>query len=216
VIDTGIGIAKKDFGKIFKRFSQVESHLTRKVGGSGLGLSICKAMVEAMDGKIWFESQLGKGSTFSFLLPIKISGKPKEEKNIRLFKSLKERGFEPTDRKKIERMIEKGFITRGGRIKEGITPQELEMLGYIKIDYEKIIRILIDKLEKIIGPMAVEAAKSIDGIEISKDNKVVIKGEKKKVLHDLIANYENFLGPLGRVLAREEISQTLSKMEFKE
>jgi len=89
VTDTGIGIAKKDFGKIFKRFSQVESAYTRKVGGTGLGLSICKAMIEAMNGNIWFESKLGKGSKFSFLLPIKISGKPKEDKYIKIFEPLK-------------------------------------------------------------------------------------------------------------------------------
>lgn len=71
VKDTGIGIPKSAFPKIFQRFYQVDSWLTRKVGGSGLGLSICKGIVEAMGGKIWFESKLNKGSAFYFTLPVK-------------------------------------------------------------------------------------------------------------------------------------------------
>ena len=71
VKDTGQGIPKENYEYIFSRFYQVDSSATRKVGGSGLGLSICKGLVENMGGKIWFESELGKGSTFYFTIPIK-------------------------------------------------------------------------------------------------------------------------------------------------
>jgi two-component system phosphate regulon sensor histidine kinase PhoR len=71
VCDTGIGIPKEHFKKIFTRFYQVASPHTRKVTGSGLGLSICKELVELLGGRIWFESKLGKGSKFYFTLPIK-------------------------------------------------------------------------------------------------------------------------------------------------
>ncbi len=71
VKDTGIGIPKSSYPKLFQRFYQVDSWLTRKVGGSGLGLSICKGMVEAMGGKIWFKSRAGRGTIFFFTLPIK-------------------------------------------------------------------------------------------------------------------------------------------------
>lgn len=70
VVDNGIGIPKKDMGKIFERFFQIESHLTRRHGGMGLGLSVAKAMVEIHGGRIWAESVEGKGSNFSFSLPI--------------------------------------------------------------------------------------------------------------------------------------------------
>jgi len=70
VADTGIGIPKKHFSKIFTRFYQVDASYTRKVGGTGLGLSVCKGFAEGMGGKIWFESTVGKGSTFHFSLPI--------------------------------------------------------------------------------------------------------------------------------------------------
>ncbi|MFY9152419.1 MAG: ATP-binding protein [Prolixibacteraceae bacterium] len=68
--DTGIGIPAEYHEKIFDRFSQVESSATRKYGGNGLGLAITKNLVELMGGKIWLESEAGKGSTFYFLLPL--------------------------------------------------------------------------------------------------------------------------------------------------
>ncbi|HUI88633.1 MAG TPA: ATP-binding protein [Anaerolineales bacterium] len=70
VIDDGIGIPAKDLARIFDRFFQVESHLTRRHGGIGLGLSVAKAMIEMHGGRIWAESMEGKGSNFTFLLPV--------------------------------------------------------------------------------------------------------------------------------------------------
>jgi signal transduction histidine kinase len=70
IVDTGIGIPDKEQDRIFDRFYQVESHLTRRHGGMGLGLSIAKAMVEMHNGQIWCESKEGMGSLFCFVLPI--------------------------------------------------------------------------------------------------------------------------------------------------
>jgi len=70
VIDNGVGIPAKDLPRIFERFFQVESHLTRRHGGMGLGLSVAKAMIEMHGGRIWAESIEGKGSNFTFLLPL--------------------------------------------------------------------------------------------------------------------------------------------------
>lgn len=69
VEDTGIGIPQRDLDNIFIPFYQVEEHLTRSVGGLGLGLSIAKRAVEFHGGRIWVQSRLGEGSTFSFILP---------------------------------------------------------------------------------------------------------------------------------------------------
>lgn len=66
VIDSGIGIAKQDQDKLFKSFSQVDASISRKYGGTGLGLNICKQLVELMGGNIHVESNVGKGTTFSF------------------------------------------------------------------------------------------------------------------------------------------------------
>ncbi len=69
VKDTGIGIPPDYHHKVFDRFRQVEASYTRKFGGNGLGLAISKNLVELMGGKIWVESEMGKGSTFYFTLP---------------------------------------------------------------------------------------------------------------------------------------------------
>ena len=70
VTDNGIGIPARDLPRIFERFFQVESHLTRRYGGMGLGLSVARAMIELHGGRIWVESVEGSGSTFTFLLPV--------------------------------------------------------------------------------------------------------------------------------------------------
>jgi PAS domain S-box-containing protein len=72
VTDTGIGIPEEHGEMIFEKFSQVDSSTTRTFGGAGLGLSISKSLVELMNGKIWFESEVGNGSTFYFSLPLKL------------------------------------------------------------------------------------------------------------------------------------------------
>ncbi len=70
VFDTGPGISAEDQEKLFEPFSQVDASPTRKTGGSGLGLSICRHLVELHDGRIWLESEPGKGSRFSFAIPV--------------------------------------------------------------------------------------------------------------------------------------------------
>ena len=71
VKDNGIGISKENQKKLFKRFYQVNASATREHGGSALGLSICKGIVRSMNGLIGVDSELEKGSTFYFSLPIK-------------------------------------------------------------------------------------------------------------------------------------------------
>jgi CheY-like chemotaxis protein/HPt (histidine-containing phosphotransfer) domain-containing protein len=70
VEDTGIGIRKADFAKIFGTFEQLDSYKNRGITGTGLGLPICKRLVEMMDGRIEVESEYGKGSVFTVLLPL--------------------------------------------------------------------------------------------------------------------------------------------------
>jgi signal transduction histidine kinase len=70
VTDTGIGIAPKDQPRIFEEFRQVGSDYAHKVEGTGLGLTLARKFVELHGGTIWVESEVGKGSTFTFTLPI--------------------------------------------------------------------------------------------------------------------------------------------------
>lgn len=78
VKDEGIGIAEKDLLHAFDKFAQIENSLSRKVGGSGLGLPIAKQLLEAHNGAIWCNSKLEQGSEFSFAIPAITSQKPQE------------------------------------------------------------------------------------------------------------------------------------------
>jgi PAS domain S-box-containing protein len=82
VKDTGIGIPENAYNIIFNRFRQVDESKTRKYGGNGLGLSICKGLVQAMKGKIWFNSREGYGTEFYFSLPDKFEFIPLRTEKI--------------------------------------------------------------------------------------------------------------------------------------
>jgi GAF domain-containing protein len=72
VRDTGPGIAPSDQGKIFEEFQQADNTATKRKGGTGLGLSIAKRIIGMHGGRIWVESEVGKGSTFSFTIPVTV------------------------------------------------------------------------------------------------------------------------------------------------
>jgi PAS domain S-box-containing protein len=72
VADSGIGIAADKLGRIFERFTQADSSTTRRFGGSGLGLTISKRLVELMGGRIWVASRVARGSVFAFAVPFEV------------------------------------------------------------------------------------------------------------------------------------------------
>jgi signal transduction histidine kinase/CheY-like chemotaxis protein len=92
VIDTGMGIAAADQPKVFERFKQVGDTLTDKPKGTGLGLPICREIVEHHGGRIWVESELGRGSTFSFTMPAAAAAVPRGPLDLAaLMKQLRDR-----------------------------------------------------------------------------------------------------------------------------
>jgi len=84
IIDTGIGMSPSDLQIIFEEFRQIDGTTTRKYGGTGLGLTICKKIADTLGGSISVQSEIGKGTTFSFSIPLKVleirAEKPEEPK----------------------------------------------------------------------------------------------------------------------------------------
>ncbi len=83
VRDTGVGIPKDRLDRLFKSFSQVDASTTRRYGGTGLGLAICKRLCELMGGRIWVESEVGKGSAFHFTILADAVDLPKDVRRAR-------------------------------------------------------------------------------------------------------------------------------------
>jgi len=93
IIDTGIGIEKNKINKIFEAYLQSEDNITRRFGGTGLGLTITKKLIEMMNGELKVESEINKGSVFSFYLPLKECDDFKLKEKIKTL-SLKDNQFE--------------------------------------------------------------------------------------------------------------------------
>jgi signal transduction histidine kinase len=74
ITDTGIGIPQEELDNVFTEFRQVDAAVTREYGGTGLGLSITKRFVEMHGGRIWVESEVGKGCSFFFAVPLRTKG----------------------------------------------------------------------------------------------------------------------------------------------
>jgi len=81
VKDTGIGLTKEQMGDLFELFTQADSSVTRRYGGTGLGLAISRQIVQLMGGKIEAASEAGKGSVFTFLIPLGLGKKKKTDRN---------------------------------------------------------------------------------------------------------------------------------------
>ncbi|TMI97610.1 MAG: response regulator, partial [Bacteroidetes bacterium] len=129
VSDTGIGIAPEDHGVVFEQFKQVGDTLTDKPKGTGLGLPICKEIIEHHGGRIWVESELAKGSTFSFALPTIKSTAPKPIHFDDLIKRLKEQVVQSQLHKqgKAERLL---IVDDDDSIRS-LLEQELGDAGYL-------------------------------------------------------------------------------------
>lgn len=110
--DTGIGVSKDRIDDIFEKFIQENSTITRKYGGSGLGLSITKKLIELMNSKIELKSEVGVGSTFYFYLELKKSNKPEEAEITMGFEDLSKINVLLVEDNKINIMVVTKFFDK--------------------------------------------------------------------------------------------------------
>lgn len=117
VSDTGIGVSKEEKSRLFKTFSQVDSSITRNFGGAGLGLVISKKLVEMMGGRMWVESDKGKGSTFYFTIEA-IKGEKSEVTPL----------FQPVMTKSVQKM--KILLAEDDNVNQTVIARMLRKHGY--------------------------------------------------------------------------------------
>ncbi len=129
--DTGIGIPEDKVDTIFESFQQTDGTMTRKYGGTGLGLAISRQLVDMMQGKIWVESKLGKGSTFHFTARFELSQQKDIEKISLKSTNLKDIPILIIDDNKTSRFILREMTTSWGMI-----PDEADsgIVGLQKLD----------------------------------------------------------------------------------
>ena len=119
VNDTGIGIAKDKHSFVFESFTQASPDTTRQFGGTGLGLAICKKLIDLQGGSISLESEPGKGSTFTFVLPFGLPEKGVKKKTVEVqedFSGLEGKRILVAEDNKINFFVANKFLVNWGAI----------------------------------------------------------------------------------------------------
>ena len=176
VRDTGVGIPKERLGAVFQRFTQVDGSTTRKYGGTGLGLTISKQLVEAMGGQIGVESQPGFGSTFWFTVTLEKQPFGKVIEKISLTKALNIKNLRvlgvddnATNRMILTRMVE-GFGCLIDTAESG--SKALEMLRHAQRLNDPYQVVLLDM--QMPGMDGDQTTRAIKGDFVLRDTKIVI------------------------------------------
>lgn len=121
VQDTGIGIERKNYGKLFRKFQQIDSALSRSVGGTGLGLAITKEIVELHGGRVRVESEPGRGSTFHVVIPVS-PGAAARKRHVLVATSDQELKTLVHDALE-EKSIEVSDVSRGREVRQTVTEE---------------------------------------------------------------------------------------------
>ena len=159
VIDSGIGIDQEAVENIFEPFQQADISTTRKYGGTGLGLSLCRKFCEMMGGKIWVDSKVGSGATFGIWLPQEIVQSTVKEKPVKSRK--KEHGVNPKT-VRLTDGVSKHLKKRERRIKVSTV---------LTIDDDPSVIELMARVYNREGFRAVAASSGIEGIEMARQLK---------------------------------------------
>lgn len=177
ISDTGIGISPEKCQILFHPFRQVDATMTRRFGGTGLGLAICRKIIELMNGQIGVESELGKGSTFWFVLPMLI---PSSQSLISV------RSVVKTNDKDLTERHYNILLAEDSKVNQFIIKKMLENIGHTvkTVDNGKEAVEAVEKEEPDLILMDLQMPE-MDGIEASKR---IIKYHPKLVILALTAN----------------------------
>ena len=170
VRDTGVGIARDKQERIFEAFSQADGSMARKYGGTGLGLAICTRLVSLMDGAIWVESELNRGSTFHFTLQLEMQDEPAGEREAVQPAQLRDVRVLIVDDNSTNRRILTGLLGRWGMKAVDVDggPAALEALEEAKLRGDPFRLVLVDgQMPEMDGFMLAEKIKAHPGLATS-------------------------------------------------
>lgn len=195
VMDTGIGIDKEDIDKLFKSFSQVDASITRKYGGTGLGLSITKELVELMKGKVFVESEVGRGSTFSFSVRLKAVdlgdiGEPVKEPENFIYEGLNKKEVAPLSFSEEEKelfTVNEALVFGSEENKNEIYKHMEKLALCIEMENWEKAEELAGALKKFVGSEKAELKRGIFLLELS------VRKEAKEKSIELYENFDKML-----------------------
>ena len=205
IIDTGIGMSENEIKKLFIPFSQIDSSTTREYGGTGLGLSICRKMVNLMNGTISVNSEKGKGTIFSFSLPlIKVEDVIYEIPDHSLLKGKK---ILIIDDLTMNRYIAKIYLEEVGcHIIEAASPEEAVSL--MKKQGDSLDLVLIDY--QLPGVSGIQLASDMKGILTSKSVPMVLLTSVATDFKIEEVKLNGFLGYITKPYKRHDLINTIA------
>jgi PAS domain S-box-containing protein len=212
VSDTGIGIEAKNQEAVFERFKQVGDTMTDKPKGTGLGLPICKEIVEYYKGRMWVESEPGKGSTFYFTLPLdkKVKAEAPEPQEIReaVAPKVGKTILVVDDEDHVRRFLSHEFTKRGYRVFEATNGHEAISLAREQLPDLITLDVLMPEID------GYDATAILKNDEETKDIPILIISvieDKQKAFHLGANDYLTKPFKIGMVM--EKISKLLRKAQ---